>query len=146
MMRTIAAGLLFAALLAAGFRVSIVRLLLPPHRPPSVPGPVDGVDRKPLRFRNDPVPAEVLQFFETVRAQTKRGERVGILMAAPYSGFSYAYWRGSYVLAGRTVLVPMDMVAPEDADVVALWKSGWGDPRYDLVWSDASSAILRRRR
>jgi hypothetical protein len=146
MMRRIAAGLLFAAVLAGGIRASVLRLLLPPHRPPDAPAPAGGIDRKPLRFENDPAPAELLRFFETIRANTRRGERVGLLMAAPYSGFSYVYWRANYVLAGRVILPPIDLVAPEDADVIAVWRSPFGDPRYEIVRADADSALLRRRR
>ena len=146
MVRRVAAGALFAALLAGGIRVSMLRLLLPPFRPPNVAGPIDGVDRKPLRFRNDPSDGDLVRFFEVVRGQTKRGDRVGVLMSKQHAGFSYMFWRANYELPGRLVLPPMDLLAPEDADVVALWDAGWGDPRYDLVWAEGKGAILRRKR
>jgi hypothetical protein len=146
MVRRIAAGALFLALLAGGIRASMLRLLFPPHRPPDVAGPIDGVDRKPLRFRNDPTDAELVRFLDVVRTQTKRGDRIGLLMSGRHAGFSYMFWRANYELPGRLVLPPMDMVAPEDADVVALWDAGWGDPRYELVWAEGKGAILRRTR
>jgi hypothetical protein len=146
MMRRVVAGLLFAAILAGGMRASILRLLLPPHRPPDVPGPIGGVDREPLRLKNDPTPPELLQFAEEVRSRTRKGERVGLMFGAPHHGFSYTYWRARYLLAGRTVLPPMDIVAPEDADVLALWRTGYGDPRYDVIFADGNSAIARRAR
>lgn len=146
MMRRVVAGLLFAAILAGGMRASILRLLLPPHRPPDLAGPIGGVDREPLRLKNDPTPPELLQFFAFVRARTEKGERVGLMFGAPYQGFSYTYWRARYELAGRTVLPPMDLVSPEDADVLALWRTGYGDPRYDVVFADSNSAIARRVR
>jgi len=146
MIRKVAAGLLFAMLLAGGVRVSILRLLLPPHRPPEVPGPIGGVDRAPLRLKNDPTPSEILRFVDEVRAQTRKGERVGLLFGEPHQGFSYTYWRTRYLLGGRTVLLPMDIVAPENADVFAIWRTGYGDPRYDVVFSDSNSAIARRAR
>jgi len=137
---------LFAALVAGGIRGSMLRLLLPPHRPPDVAGPQDGVDRQPLRFRNDPTDADLLRFFGVLQTMTHRGERVGLLMNGRHSGFSYMYWRASYELPGRTVLPPMNLLAPEGADVVGLWGEGWGDPRFDLVWAEGRGAILRRRK
>ena len=143
MMRRVAAGLLLAALFAGGVRVSILKLLLPPHRPPDTPAPPGGIDRKPLRFANDPVPDDLLRFLERVRADTKPGEQVAVLMEAPHSGWTYAYWRANYVLSGRRVLPPIEW--DTTPDVIALWRTGWGDPRYDIVWSDANSALLRRK-
>ena len=147
MMRRVAAGLLLAAILAGGIRVSILGLLLPPHRPPDTPAPPGAIDRKPLRFANDPVPDDVLRFLERVREDTKERERIALLMAPPHQGWSYTHWRASYVLSGRRVLTPMTIEPPETPpDVIALWRTGWEDPRYEIVWSDADSALLRRKR
>lgn len=146
MIRRAVAGLLFVGLLAGGMRVPLLRLLLPPHRPPDKAGPLGGVDRKPLRLANDPTPPDVLAFLEQVRARTERGEQVSLLMAWPHEGWGYTYWRASYVLAGRRVLPPMNTYDYVESDAVALWRQGWGDPRYDLVWSDEKAALLRKRR
>jgi hypothetical protein len=143
MMRRVAAGLLLAALFAGGVRVSVLRLLLPPHRPPDVPAPPGAIDRKPLRFANDPVSEDVQQFLGRVRADTKPGERIALLMEAPHGGWTYTHWRASYVLSGRHVLPPVQWETPPD--VVALWRTGWGAPRYEILWSDGNSAFLRRR-
>lgn len=143
MMRRVAAGLLLAALFAGGVRVAVLRLLLPPHRPPDTPAPPGAIDRKPLRFANDPVPEDVLRFLGRVRGDTKPGERIALLMEAPHGGWTYTHWRASYVLSGRHVLPPVPWDTPPD--VVALWRTGWGDPRYELLWSDENSALLRRR-
>jgi hypothetical protein len=62
-----------------------------------------------------------------------------------HNGFSYTYWRTRYVLSGRTVLLPMDLIAPENPDVVAIYNTGWGDPRYELVWLGGHGAIARRK-
>jgi hypothetical protein len=146
MMRRTAAGLLLAAILAGGIRVSILGLLLPPHRPPDTEAPPGAIDRKPLRLANDPVADDVLRFLERVREDTKEGERIVLLMAHPHGAWSYTYWRASYVLSGRRVLTPLPTVPPEATpDVVALWRTDWVDPRYEIVWSDANSALLRRK-
>lgn len=147
MMRRVAAGLLFAAILAGGMRASMFRLLLPPHRPPSVDGNIAGIDRAPLRLKNDPTPPDLLKFLSEVRVQTRRGERVGLVFGWPHAGFSYTYWRSRYTLTGRNVLLPMDLVAPEEApDVVAIWDTGWGDPRFELVWVGSHGAIARKKK
>lgn len=143
MMRRVASGLLLAALFAGGVRVSVLRLLLPPHHPPDTSAPPGAIDRKPLRFADDPVPDDVLQFLGRVRGDTKPGERIALMMEAPHGGWTYTHWRASYVLSGRHVLPPVPWDTPPD--VVALWRTGWGDPRYELLWSDGNSAFLRRR-
>ncbi len=146
MIRKIAAGVFLTALFAGGVRLSILRLLLPPHRPVNDPTKIYGVDRRPLRFSPDPVPADVLQFIEQVRASTKPGESVALLMASPHDGWSYTHWRASYMLSGRFLITPMNLVEPKTPpDVVGLWGVGWGDPRYELVWADSKSALLRRK-
>jgi hypothetical protein len=146
MMRRVAAGLLLAAVVAGGVRLPILRLLLPPHRPPDTPAPPGAIDRKPLRFANDPVPDDVLRFIERVRENTTSGERIALLMAPPHEGWSYTHWRASYLLSGRRVLVPRPIVPPQSSpDVVGLWRTSWVDPRYAIVWSDADGALLRRK-
>jgi hypothetical protein len=147
MIRRVAACLLFAAIVAGGVRASMLRLLLPPHRPPNVPNNIAGIDRAPLRLKTDPTPPELLQFLNTIREQTREGERIGVIFGWPHAGFSYTYWRARYILAGRTVLLPMDIVAPEEApDVVAVWDTGWGDPRFEIVWLGSHGAIERKKK
>lgn len=146
MIRRVAAGLLFAALLAGGIRPSLLRLLLPPHRPPEAPAPPGAVDRRPLRFANDPTPPEIARFFEDVRAQTRPGEKIGLLMAPPNESFGYTYWRASYALSGRPVLLPITLAYPTDADVIALWEAGWGAADFELAWTgERNGALLRRK-
>lgn len=145
MMGRIAAGLLFAALLAAGARPSILRLLLPPHRPPDVRAPERALHRWPLRYTNDPSPPEVVRFFTWVRANTAPGERIALVLAPPLEGAGYAYWRASYELTGRMVLRPVADLA--DADAIAVWKTSYGDPRFALAGLDGhGGALLRRKR
>ena len=143
--RRVAAGLLFAVLVASGIRGSILRLLLPPHRPPDVPGHADGVDRRPLRFRNDPTPADVQRFLNDVRASTVRGERIAFAAGPGHDGFSYTYWRASYTWSGRELLLPVAYVAPERADVIAIWNMPYDDPRYEVIWREGSGALARRK-
>ena len=144
--RRVVAGLLFAALVAAGVRGSILRLLVPPFRPPDVPGPVDGVDRRPLRFRNDPTPPELQRFLEQVRARTRAGEQIALVFGPGHDGFSYSFWRANYVLSGRRVMLPVAFFAPVGADVIAIWNAPFGDPDYEVVWIEGHGALARRKR
>lgn len=147
MMRSVLCGLLFAAILAGGARPSILRLLLPPHRPADVAGNAAGVDRAPLRLKNDPTPADLQQFLTTVREQTREGETIALVAGWPHTGFSYVYWRARYAWTGRTLILPMDIVAPEvPPDVVAIWDTGWGHPRYELAWTVGHGAIARKKK
>jgi hypothetical protein len=123
MMRRVAAGLLFAALVVSGIRPALVRLLLPPFRPPARPAPGAALDRQPLRWSAPFVPAELQRFLEDeVRASTRPGERVGLQLAPPYNGFGYTHWRASYALSGRVVLIPNELVEWEvPPDVIVKW-------------------------
>src|SRR5260370_24424083 len=80
---------LFALLIIGGFRFPLSWLR---HRP----GPPNGLDRRPLPERDDPSPPQFRAFLETARAQTAPGATVSIDFAAPYDGFSYAYWRARH--------------------------------------------------
>jgi hypothetical protein len=106
---------------------------------------VDGVDRRPLRFRNDPTPPELQRFLEDVRGSTLRGERIAFAAGPGHDGFSYTYWRASYAWSGRTVLLPVSLVAPENADVIAIWNAQYDDPRYEMLWREGNGALARRR-
>lgn len=146
MIRRAGAALLFAALLATGARLDILRLLLPPHRPADAPAPYGALHRWPLRWMHDPTPPELLRFFESIRARTRPGERIAIVLAPPYDGMGYMYWRASYELTGRPILLPVTIVPPDDADAIAIWDTTFEDPRFERTWVDGKSAMLRRRR
>jgi hypothetical protein len=146
MIGRVAAGLLFAALLVSGIRLDVLRLVLPPFRPADVPGPTGGVDRRPLRFKADPAPRDIVSFLEVVRAETKPGERVALLLAPPHDGFSYTYWRAQYILSGRPVQLPMTLFPPDDPDVIVVWDTGYGDDDYSVAWTAGNGAILRRKK
>lgn len=146
MIRRAAAALLFAALLATGARLDVLRLLLPPHRPAGAPAPYGALHRWPLRWMNDPTPPELLHFFESVRARTKPGERLALVLAPPHDGMGYSYWRASYELTGRPILLPVTIVPPDDADAIAVWDQMYGHPNFELTWLDGKGALLRRKR
>ena len=131
MMRRVVAGLLFAALVAAGIRPSLLRLLLPPFHPPPQPAPVRALDRWPLRWKQQYVPTEMQRFFDEARAQTKPGERIGLQFVEPYEGFGYTHWRASYALTGRYVLIPQELVP---------WQN---PPEVVLMWNGTHGSVVR---
>lgn len=143
MIRRVAAALLFAALLATGARLPILRLLLPPHHPADAPAPPGALHRWPLRWMNDPTPPELVRFFAGIRAQTRPGERIALIMGPPYDNMGYTYWRASYELTGRPLLTPI--AAPDEADAIAVWDKMYGHPSFGLVWLDGKGALLRRK-
>src|SRR2546423_12833950 len=69
-------------------------------------------------------------FLEAVRAHTKHGDSIALLVPAAHwdGGYSYAYYRASYFLAGREVLPLIDRddsAQPqnfESAKYVAAWR------------------------
>ena len=133
MMRRLAAGLLFAALVAAGIRPALLRLLVPPFRPAAQPAPGRAMDRWPLRWKAEYVPADLQRFLDDARAQTRPGETIGLKLAPPYEGFGYTHWRAAYSLTGRYVLIP---------DEVVKWKT---PPDVLVTWDPARGGSVVRR-
>ena len=115
-MKRAGAIILFALLLIGGFRPMFVRLLVS-RRELHQPGPPDGLDRRPLREMEDPTSPEMRAFLQRVRSQTHPGDSIGLDFAPPHNGWSYSYWRASYVLSGRTIKLPGEM----DANVIVSW-------------------------
>lgn len=108
---------------------------------------------EPLFKRYDPPKwQEYAPFLYGVRAHTRGGETVAVLVPTPKwdPGYAYAYYRASYLLAGREVLPLMDTdgrVVPENllrADFVAVWHAPLPLTHRTLVWSGHGGALLRR--
>src|SRR5437899_5719609 len=115
----VAASILLAVLFIGGFRPMFLRLLVS-RRSLMQPGPLSGLDTRPLREHADATPPELLAFFQRIRAETRRGDTVALVLQPPFNGFGYAYWRASYMLSCRTVNFPGET----DADVIAHWPEG----------------------
>src|SRR5438093_11633628 len=118
-MKRAGAIILFALLIVGGFRPMLIRLLVS-RSSLHQPGPPDGLDRRPLREKEDPTSPQMREFLERVRSQTRPGDSVAPAFAPPHDGWSYSYWRANYLLSGRTVKLPGDM----DANVVVSWPTG----------------------
>ena len=115
----VAASILLALLFIGGFRPMFLRLLVS-RRSLMQPGPVSGLDTRPLREHADATTPELLAFFQRIRSVTRRGDTVGLVFRPPFNGFGYVYWRASYMLSGRTVKFPGET----DANVIAYWPEG----------------------
>lgn len=94
---------------------------------------------------------EYPRFLAEVRARTKPGESIAILVPMRHwnDGYAYAYYRASYVLAGRRV---MPLVAPDDrvlvenlsrADYAAAWNLDRPLPHHRVVWRGARGVLAR---
>lgn len=93
------------------------------------------------------------KFLVGVRSRTEPGDTIALVVPmTEWSGYSWAYYRASYVLAGRTVLPLMDAsnrVHPENlsaAVYVAAWESHPRDASARVVWAEDGGALLRRQR
>ena len=92
------------------------------------------------------------QFLRGVRAHTRAGERVAVLVPTLDwdNGYSYAYYRASYFLTGREVLPLADerhRVHPENlqrADLVAAWRAPVPTTHRTLVWQGDGGVLVRR--
>ena len=92
------------------------------------------------------------RFLGGVREHTRGGERVAVLVPATEweSGYSYAYYRASYLLAGREVLPLLDeqnRFHPENlqrAELVAVWRAPVPPTHRNVVWSGDGGVLVRR--
>ena len=130
----------FAAIVVAG--IDPVLLRFPFHdRAALVPAFERYADRTWLQYA---------VFLRGVREHTRRGDTIAVL--APTldwdRGYSYAYYRASYILAGREVLPLADearRVHPENlqrAQLVASWRAPV--PRGTVVWRGDGGVLVRR--
>jgi hypothetical protein len=88
-------------------------------------------------------------FLDQVRARTKPGESIALVVPAMQwdGGYSYAYYRASYFLAGREVLPLVDRDdVPQPANFarakyVAAWRRSI-QPPMRVVWSGDGGTLL----
>jgi hypothetical protein len=92
------------------------------------------------------------QFLRGVRAHTRAGERVAVLVPTLDwdNGYAYAYYRASYFLAGREVLPLADAmyrVHPENlrrADLLAVWRAPVPPTHQKVIWQGDGGVLVRR--
>jgi hypothetical protein len=126
---------LFAAILAGGFEPRYFRALFG--------------DRSVHARAADRRAPDYPRFLEGVARVIEPGQSVFILASGV--GYSYAYYRASYFLAGRRVIPagdPDGRIHPErlrEADYVALWRVP-PIPGYEIVWRGHGGVLLRRPR
>ena len=92
------------------------------------------------------------RFLRQVRAHTNDGDTITVIVPARKwdDGYSYAYYRASYFLAGRTVLPLVtsdDHMHPENfraARYILAWQTQV-DPRLGaIVWRGEGGVLLKR--
>jgi hypothetical protein len=114
------------------------------------------LDRKPIaaavKVRPDRLWPEFPRFLEGVRAHTQNGDAIALI--APTldweNGYSFAYYRASYFLAGREVLPVADSegrLHPENfrrAKYAAVWGREMPLGRATVVWRGHGGTLVRR--
>jgi hypothetical protein len=140
MIRRAAAATLFVAILAAGVEPILISL---PFR-----------DRAPIAARYasmlDAAYPGYREFLEAVRTRTKDGDVIALVVPARRweFGYSYAYYRASYVLAGREVLPLVwhhDELLPQNfgaATYVAAWHA---TVPGEVVLQTSGGVLVKRR-
>ena len=91
------------------------------------------------------------RFLQGVSAHTAPGDRIAIVVPSMQwdRGYSYAYYRASYLLPGRIVLPLVDAqdhLHPENfqaATYVAAWRSSMPQGRNRVAWSGEGGVLLR---
>jgi hypothetical protein len=136
------AGAVFVLVLAGSFQPFYVRVFL--------------LDRDALAARIDSLRfgrmPEIRPFLHSVERRTEMGESVALV--TPFSwhqGYEYAFYRASYVLAGRTVL---PVITPtgrsisqnvKNADVVAAWQVDLDPGQFEVLWRGDGGTLARPR-
>lgn len=135
---------LFAVLAIFALRIDQQILILPfMHRAPIAAAFAQRADRLWPQF---PV------FINAVRERTQDGDSIALITPTFDwdRGYSYAYYRASYLLAGREVL-PLALddgrLHPENfrrAKYVAVWGTTFPQGRATVVWQGDGGTLLRR--
>lgn len=138
------AGLVFIAIVLTGLDARNIRLL--------------GHDReevRPILAQDSPDirTPEYLKFLEDVRQHTAPGDSIALVVRMRHwdNGYAYAFYRASYVLAGRRV-VPL--VDPDDslhrerfaeAKFLAVWGMEPPNGPFEWLWKSHDGAVYRIR-
>jgi hypothetical protein len=142
--RRLLGGFLFAAIVVGGFEPQLLSLLFDDRS-----ALAEALTRAP-----DLQAPAYPRFLEEVARRTKQGESIAILVPMRHwnGGYSYAYFRASYFLAGRNV-IPLvdadDTLQPErlnEAELVAVWQMPPPVGPFAPVWSGNGGVLLRRAR
>jgi len=137
--RRVLAALILATLVIGGIEPSYFRILLG--------DPTERLRKADRRLPGYP------EFLEGVAARTRKGDSVVIVAPLPHwkTGYGYAYYRASYVLAGRNVIPILDdddrvrRERLQQAGFVAVWRMP-ELPGYKTVWRGHGGALQRRAR
>jgi hypothetical protein len=92
------------------------------------------------------------RFLQAVRERTQNGDSIVIVvpMLRWDDGYAYAYYRASYILAGREVLplITSDDRAHQEnynaARYVASWRWNVPQAKLQVVWRGEGGTLLRR--
>lgn len=115
------------------------------------------LNRKPIaavfQARPDRLWPEYPRFLDEVRARTRNGDAIALIVPTLdwENGYSYAYYRASYFLAGREVLPVADDkggLHPENfrrAKYAAVWGREMPPGRATVVWQGHGGMLLLRQ-
>jgi|ERR1041385_4827579 hypothetical protein len=92
------------------------------------------------------------RFLEGVRAHTQPGDTIAVVVPTLDwdSGYSYAFYRASYLLSSREVLPLADrdnhlqLLNFRNAKYVAVWNTSMPQAHFTTVWSGDGGVLLRR--
>jgi hypothetical protein len=141
--RELLAGTIFVLLVAGSFQPFYLKVLVLDR---------DALAEKIDFLRFGMLP-EIRPFLESVERRTAEGESVALVTPADgwMLGYRYAFYRASYVLAGRTVLpvmTPAGSSIPQNlknADVVAAWQVELNPALFEILWRGDGGTLARPR-
>jgi hypothetical protein len=106
--------------------------------------------RANLNKRADRV-AGFVPFLEGVRARTRNGDSIALIVSAPNVGlYRYGFFRASYILAGRSVVPMVDergafrTAAVRQARYLAIFRLQYAGAG-SVVWRSEAGELVRQR-
>lgn len=121
--------------------------LRPSWRMSRNPGIPAGLWQLPLRFARDPMPNELVSFFEKVERITPPGAAILVIVPAPWNNPqpSYSRFRISYILADHPVAIASS-VEPDAAPYIAFWRTESPAAAGTIVYRGHEGTLVRTSR
>ncbi len=139
---------LFILVVVGNLRRPVLAALRPSRWESRTTGTPYGLSKWPLRFKGDPMPQQLIAFFENVERVTPPGATVAVLLPRPWNdpGVGYSHFRMSYLLAGHPVVIASGVndIEVNAAPYVASWHPASTPLPGAVVFSGHEGVLIYR--
>jgi hypothetical protein len=139
---------LFVLVVAGNVRRPVMEALWPSRWESRAAGTPYGLSKWPLRFKGDPMPQQMIAFFENVERVTPPAATIAVLLPRPWNdpGVGYSHFRMLYLLAGHPIVIASGINDSEvnAAPYVASWHPASTPPRGSVVFNGHEGTLICR--